>query len=234
MEKKNEHRKNIVPLLLVIFFVSLILLVGGTYAWFSNAQNKSNKFTLGEIKHEIVENFNAQGPAEDILPGEVVNKDVWIHNLGKSDALLRVKVTPLWIDSSGQSTAVTNNDVILNFVSDVNTNWQLGSDGYYYYKRVLPAHDGTVAHPTLNTVNGSSVPTCFSSQLVDSITLNGNITDQSTYANRRFDVMVVSETIQVNMDACKSEWNVSADKTLEAMLQGVVDGYKTSKGKIHP
>ncbi|MGL5244446.1 MAG: BsaA family SipW-dependent biofilm matrix protein [Sarcina sp.] len=234
MEKKKDNRKKIAPLALVLLFIGVISVVGGTYAWFTNSQSKTNNFTLGEIKHEIIENFNSQGPAEDILPGELVNKDVWIHNLGKSDALLRVKVTPLWIDSNGQSSEVTNNDVIINFVNDLNTNWQKGTDGYYYYKKVLPAHNGTVAHPVLNTVNGSSVPTCYSAQLVDSITLNNAITDQTTYANRRFDVMVVSETIQVNMDACKSEWNVSADKSLETMLQGVVDGYKTSKGKIQP
>ncbi|MPQ42619.1 TasA family protein [Clostridium tarantellae] len=232
-EEQKEVNRRKIPIILFIIFIIALSLVGGTYAWFVNAQKKINNFTLGDIKHEILYNFKEQGAAEDILPGEIVNKDVWIHNKGKSDALLRVKITPIWKKKDGSGTEIKNNDVILNFVSDVDTNWQKGNDGYYYYKKVLSAHEGSQAHAENNKIDNSKIPVCYSNQLLDSIQLNTNINDQISYANKNFDVMIVSETLQVNMEACKENWDITKDATIEAMIENLVNTYKNHKGKIH-
>ncbi|MGL5244069.1 MAG: TasA family protein [Sarcina sp.] len=231
-EEQKEANRRKVPIILFLIFIVALSLVGGTYAWFVNAQKKINNFTLGEVKHEIFYNFKELGAAEDFLPGEQINKDIWIHNAGKSDALLRVKVTPIWKEKDGSGTEVKNDDVILNFVSDLDTNWQKGMDGYYYYKKILKAHDGSEPHAENNKIDGTKIPSCYSNQLLDSIQLNNNITDQTAYANKTFDVIVMSETVQVNIDTCREQWDVGNDKVVESMLEKLVDNYKTDNGKI--
>lgn len=88
--------------LLVVSGVLATTIVGGSLAWFTSKDTKLNYFSTGSIKHEIVEVFEEDGLAKNLLPGDEVNKDVWINNTGKSDALLRVKVIPQWVNKLGE------------------------------------------------------------------------------------------------------------------------------------
>lgn len=218
--------------------VLLIAVVGGSLAWFTSQDTKTNHFTTGSISHEIVEDFDTTGPSQDLLPGDEVNKDVWINNTGKSDALLRVKITPQWMNGEEADTDLGNEGIELVFAEKVQTalnesgiaegaTWVLGNDGYFYYTSILSVNSEEVEKQT--------------AQLLDAVRLSGKITDQTKFANKEMNVIIESETVQVNKDAYEEEWfteNESGlttviDASIANMLNNLVDAYKDAKDKTH-
>lgn len=218
--------------------VLLIAVVGGSLAWFTSQDTKTNHFTTGSISHEIVEDFDTTGPSQDLLPGDEVNKDVWINNTGKSDALLRVKITPQWMNGEEADTTLGNEGIELVFAEKVQTalnesgiaegaTWVLGNDGYFYYTSILSVNSEEVEKQT--------------AQLLDAVRLSGKITDQTKFANKEMNVIIESETVQVNKDAYEEEWfteNESGlttviDASIANMLNNLVDAYKDAKDKTH-
>lgn len=217
--------------LLVVSGVLVTTIVGGSLAWFTSKDTKLNYFSTGSIKHEIVEVFEEDGLAKNLLPGDEVNKDVWINNTGKSDALLRVKVTPHWSKKTPKTnnedqvdTSLDTNLIELVFADGVqksldsgiedDTNWILGNDGYFYYTSILPVNKEEVEHQ--------------SAQLLSAVRLSGKVSDQDKYAEKEINVRIESETVQVNKDAYKESWEgiENLDTEILTMLDNLIDEYK--------
>lgn len=68
--------------------------VGGTLAYFTDTDTKTNTFTTGNVDIELVENF----PNNKLLPGEnnALEKKVTVKNVGSEDAYMWIE---LWIPS---------------------------------------------------------------------------------------------------------------------------------------
>lgn len=211
--------------LLVVSGVLATTIVGGSLAWFTSKDTKLNYFSTGSIKHEIVEVFEEDGLAKNLLPGDEVNKDVWINNTGKSDALLRVKVIPQWVNKLGEVDNLLDTNLIeLDFADGVqkslesgignDTNWILGNDGYFYYTSILPVNKEEVEHQ--------------SAQLLSAVRLSGEVSDQDKYAEKEINVRIESETVQVNKDAYKESWEgiENLDTEILTMLDNLIDEYK--------
>lgn len=211
--------------LLVVSGVLVTTIVGGSLAWFTSKDTKLNYFSTGSIKHEIVEVFEEDGLAKNLLPGDEVNKDVWINNTGKSDALLRVKVIPQWVNKLGEVDNLLDTNLIeLVFADGVqkslesgignDTNWILGNDGYFYYTSILPVNKEEVEHQ--------------SAQLLSAVRLSGKVSDQDKYAEKEINVRIESETVQVNKDAYKESWEgiENLDTEIVEMLDNLIDEYK--------
>lgn len=211
--------------LLVVSGVLVTTIVGGSLAWFTSKDTKLNYFSTGSIKHEIVEVFEEDGLAKNLLPGDEVNKDVWINNTGKSDALLRVKVIPQWVNKLGEVDNLLDTNLIeLDFADGVqkslesgignDTNWILGNDGYFYYTSILPVNKEEVEHQ--------------SAQLLSAVRLSGEVSDQDKYAEKEINVRIESETVQVNKDAYKESWEgiENLDTEILTMLDNLIDEYK--------
>lgn len=211
--------------LLVVSGVLATTIVGGSLAWFTSKDTKLNYFSTGSIKHEIVEVFEEDGLAKNLLPGDEVNKDVWINNTGKSDALLRVKVIPQWVNKLGEVDNLLDTNLIeLVFADGVqkslesgignDTNWILGNDGYFYYTSILPVNKEEVEHQ--------------SAQLLSAVRLSGEVSDQDKYAEKEINVRIESETVQVNKDAYKESWEgiENLDTEIVEMLDNLIDEYK--------
>lgn len=211
--------------LLVVSGVLATTIVGGSLAWFTSKDTKLNYFSTGSIKHEIVEVFEEDGLAKNLLPGDEVNKDVWINNTGKSDALLRVKVIPQWVNKLGEVDNLLDTNLIeLVFADGVqkslesgignDTNWILGNDGYFYYTSILPVNKEEVEHQ--------------SAQLLSAVRLSGKVSDQDKYAEKEINVRIESETVQVNKDAYKESWEgiENLDTEILTMLDNLIDEYK--------
>ena len=202
-----------------------VSVIGGTLAWFTDKQEVTNKISTGAIKHTIVEKFD-ENTSQNLLPGEEINKDVWIHNIEKSDSLLRVKITPIWVNENGDKVADATSEEVTAVIK--NDKWTLGNDGYYYYNEVFKSHNKDEAHPSSEEIDEeTTLPTCYSDQLLNSIALSGNLSDQDKYANRKLDVIIKSETVQVNKDAYNTEWEVS-DNKITTLLNGLVDSQKNN------
>lgn len=223
--------------LLIGVGILTVALIGGTLAWFTSKDNVTNKFTTGSIKHEILEKFETKNEThENILPGDEINKDVWIKNTGKSDSLLRVKITPVWVDGNTETNA--SGQVTLNFVDSVkeytnditNAKWVKIGD-YYYYNKVLKAENtngNQITHEG-GYIEGEvpeSLADCYTSQLLDSVTFNSGVKqtegDTTGYGDKKLDIKIESETVQVNKDACVSEWNVTDGSDEMTLIESII------------
>lgn len=122
----NKRKK----VILVICFLSLCLTVGITSAFLMSSNTKINTFNIGSNESKIVETFN---PPEKINKGDVVTKDVKVKNIG-SKSYIRMFV------------AISDSDLAKKFTIDFNTNdWTKGSDGYYYYNKVVNKGESTTS-----------------------------------------------------------------------------------------
>lgn len=87
------NKKKLLTLAMVISMVA-ILVVGGTIAYFTDTDTKTNTFTYGDVEIEINEIF--ENP--ELFPGEAnaVTKEVRVENKGSEDAYMWIE---LWIPS---------------------------------------------------------------------------------------------------------------------------------------
>lgn len=117
------------PLTLFVALVLLLTLtVGGSLAWLVSNDDVTNTMVPGNVPIEIVEQIDG-----------TIKKSITIQNTGNIDAYIRVAVVANAVDEKGNVTVGTAPTLTPN------ANWQLLSDGYYYYK-------GTVAPGEKNAV----------------------------------------------------------------------------------
>lgn len=78
-------------LLLFSFFLSLLLIIGSTYAWHTYSDERLNrvKENKGKLDVVIAENFNVNLSFE---PGTRTEKELTVKNIGKSPAIVRVSL----------------------------------------------------------------------------------------------------------------------------------------------
>lgn len=82
-------KKKILSLTLVVCLLA-IAVVGGTLAYFTDTDNETNTFTVGNVKIDLIEVFDEDNAV--LRPGtkdtNAINKDVWIKNTGTETAYL--------------------------------------------------------------------------------------------------------------------------------------------------
>lgn len=176
-------------------------IIGGTLAWFTSSDSVENIFTTGEVKEKIEEVFT---PPTEWLPGDVVNKDVWVNNTGKSDAFIRVwfevKVENLDgnLDVMPASEIKENMELkFTDFVTGSNPKWM--ADGKesiventyttskYYYSEIVSPKEGT-------------------EKILDSVTLKSSAGNE--WANKKIVVTAYSDAIQTANKAYES-WEIN-------------------------
>lgn len=138
-----------------------VAVTGGTLAYFTDADQKDNTFTVGNVDILLTEpNWTASGSqdAPEVYPGEALKKDPTITNNGKNPCFVRVKVEGL--DSLNK---VGASDIVYrtNYVDGaLGSEWEYGDDGYFYYTEVLPVYDGsTNNHVTTPLFDQIVIPT---------------------------------------------------------------------------
>ena len=119
-------------ILLVVGLFLAIIMVWDTVALFTSQDTVVNKFSNGTIDISIDENgfVDING-----WNGDIKAKKVNIKNTGSSNCLVRVSITPRWINDNGSFYAGDVSMIQLNF-SNSNL-WIDGQDGYYYYLDTL-------------------------------------------------------------------------------------------------
>jgi len=73
--------------------LSLVLVVGGAIAYFTDTDTETNEFTLGNVSIDLQEPNWVAANAQNILPGATVAKDPQILNDGASPAYVFLKIT---------------------------------------------------------------------------------------------------------------------------------------------
>ena len=151
----------------------LVLLVGGLIAYFTDTDEKTNTFTVGNVEIEVVEtnwdalvdenNNDIPDAAEDMMPGETVTKDPKVHNKStKNKAYVFMKV------ESPCTTAATPIELFdYRTTPGVNTGWELMTDGTCTSGKVTRIYSYSSSGTMTELAADGNTPTLF-----DTLTLN--------------------------------------------------------------
>ena len=138
--KKNTIRK---PLILLVSLVIILSATVGTVLAYlvDTTQKVTNTFTPAEIEVSIDETFSANSN---------VKSDVSIRNASDEikgvDAYIRAKVVINWRDAEGNISGVEpdkDTDYTMVMGEKYAEDWFIGSDGLYYYKKVVAPGNST-------------------------------------------------------------------------------------------
>ena len=110
MEKKTK-KKNKKKILALAMVLALIIVIGGTFAWFTSKDEVTNRLSSSsDYNVAITENYT---PVENMIPGTTVKKEVAAVNTGSVDAFVKMTVSGqlelTTMDSTGDSTYSATN-----------------------------------------------------------------------------------------------------------------------------
>ena len=110
-------KKKILTMCLVAALAATAI-VGGTLAYFTDTDEATNEFTIGNVKIDLIEEFPKDAEDRILKPGDsktnAINKDVWIQNVGSESAWLWYEwYIPSVLDTTDGTTG-TNNIVHVN------------------------------------------------------------------------------------------------------------------------
>lgn len=196
------------------FVLVALLVVGGTFAWFTSAPAAiSNKFVAGTVKVELHEETGKfvyndgeyTAPEEkdetvttvddedknvevllddNVNPGDKYAKEIWVENTGSKAVFIRVDLTTAWDPDSLE-------DIVeLGFKAD--TKWFKHTDGYWYYTEAIPKDGKTEL-------------------LLETVFFPGEDMDND-YQGAGFSIKVEVDSIQASNGAALDAWGV--DPTL--------------------
>lgn len=166
-----------------VMILALILVAGGTLAWFTaSAGPVVNEFKAGTLIMSVDECFNACD-ARNVNPGDCIQKHVRFHNDGTKRMFVRVELEAIFKDKDG---AVLEPDGIISY--NIGPDWVLVGDYYYYTKEVKPGK--------------------YTGEIISKVCFDGPDMDNS-YQGSKFTLTVKSEAIQVTHGAALAEWGVN-------------------------
>lgn len=127
-------KKKILAITLCVAMLA-IMLVSGTLAYFTDEAEKENVFTVGNVDIELEEeNWE---DVEDTYPGQKLDKDPTVENVGNNPCFVRVMVTGLdqFVEEFGE-------EAFIKFLTDgeedtLGEKWEFYDDGYAYYTEAL-------------------------------------------------------------------------------------------------
>lgn len=124
------NKKKVLVLAVSVCLVA-ILAIGGTLAYFTDTDAKTNTFTVGNVDIELIENFGDKNPAtpEKLLPAtgsaqagtlkNGITKEVSVKNNGSEDAFVRVHIAiPSVLDNGDPSFDAGKNTLHFNYAAD--------------------------------------------------------------------------------------------------------------------
>lgn len=148
------------------------ILIGGTFAYFSESSSIDNYLSAKEYDSTIAETFTP--PTDGMAPGVLIDKEVYVQNDGDVPMLVRISYTESWTPSNGWSVidgsdllkydpiapfnasynaydfmeddGVTPDDdsLVLKLKAVGASDWYYGGVGkYYYYLNVLSPGEAT-------------------------------------------------------------------------------------------
>ena len=110
-------KKKILTLCLVLCLAATAV-IGGTLAYFTDTDAQTNEFTMGDVEVDLWEVFDSEA-AKDMVPGEKVNKDVYVENIGTNDSYVRVHVAiPAKFDDGDPEFNASKNFLHWNFTKE--------------------------------------------------------------------------------------------------------------------
>ena len=184
------NKKKVLVLAVSVCLVA-ILAIGGTLAYFTDTDAKTNTFTVGNVDITLTEpNWEGSGSqdAPEVYPGEPLAKDPTVTNDGANPCFVRIKVEGLnCLAPAGNITYRT--DYRDGKLGD---NWVLHTDGYFYYNKVLEV--------------GAKTDALFDQIVIPTDLTNGD-------ATTKFNVVVTAEAVQAQ--GARASWAAVQTMTVE-------------------
>jgi len=150
-------KKKILTLGLVAV-LSAAAAISGTLAYFTDKEEKTNKFTVGNVNIELKEDHWDPNKATHVYPGQVLEKDPVVTNIGSNECYVRVEVTNLKqfgtegdivyisTEKNAEKTVDVEGKLGANWVFDADASYKNGEDSaYFYYTEPLKPNEKTTA-----------------------------------------------------------------------------------------
>ena len=169
----------------VALMVVLSAGIGESYMWNMHEVQQENNLQSRNTDIEVTENF----PDSSLDPNSARTKQVSFKSTGTAASFLRVAVVETWEDSSGAWLPDAGTHATKGWTAEWSSEWEY-NDGWYYYKKVLPA--GATTNRILNSVT-------FPAGL------------DSVYADGKYHLHFIPEVVQVSDEAAV---NTSASQTV--------------------
>ena len=140
----------------VLLILAVVLAIGGTLAYIiANTEEVRNKFTPGEVRCEVVEQWEEP---------HKVKSDVKIKTTGNTAAYIRATYVVTWQKEDGTVNGkmpVAGTDYTIDVESAKERGWML-IDGYWYYTSPVSAGGETgVLIASCKLAEGAAVPTGY-------------------------------------------------------------------------
>lgn len=188
-------KKKILALCLVVVLAATAV-IGGTLAYFTDTEEATNTFTIGNIDITLDEEKpGADGERtdggiayENVMPGVAYAKDPVVTNIGDNDAYVRVKVTvqngATWLELFGEETVEENFAALIN--NTLGDDWEIAE---------VEAVEGDIV-ATLNYTEllpaGEAAPAVFTEVMIPAALEDVTIISE----DGGFSIDVVAEAIQ--------------------------------------
>ena len=188
--------KRKILLLAAVLAMVAVLGIGGTLAYFTDTDDATNTFTVGNVKIDLTEpewDENGSADAPEVYPGEALAKDPTVTNKGANPCFVRLEVTG-WdslIDANlAQSKIIYRTDYVDGKLGD---GWVLHTDGDFYYTAPLAVGATTDA-------------------LFDQIVIPFDLTNELN-ADQDYDIIVNAYAVQAQ--GAKPSWSAVEAMTVE-------------------
>lgn len=176
--------------------LAVLLVAGGTMAWFTSNVEVTNTFTAGTVDVNLIENDVVIGGqvgglnVSNVNPGDTHDKKIQVKSNGSKSTYVRIKLTPEWTLATGKSfpTGFGANSLPPASLIGLSTDWILDG-GYYYYKNILTTG-------------------VYTSALITGVKFDGP-TMTNAYQGATFTMKVEVEAIQATHNAYQS-WGISS------------------------
>lgn len=177
----------------IALLAALTVGIGSTSAVIRHQIDLKNEISADTVVVEVEEDL-----ADDNQNDWTKPKKVSFKNSGSADVFLRVAYSESWSTAGGadgEKELLSNkmpgsdSDVASKVVSG--ENWELREDGWYYYKKVLPA--GSTTESFMEQVDFSNIDS-----LEESL--------KNTYKNAEYEIHFQAEAVQAS-----DEWKVSEE-----------------------
>lgn len=164
-----------------VLLLAVALLAVGTWAYFSAVGRADNVITMGSVKLALHDEDGAGQPFTTVsaMPGSVVDKVVYVENVGSGAFYTRVKITPEVVAENGEIIPLDASERLLTLDLN-NEDWIAGEGGYYYYR-------------------GSVDPQAATSELFNQVLFSKDMGNE--YQNATVHIYVTAEAVQAaNLD----------------------------------
>lgn len=140
----------------VLLILAAVLAIGGTLAYIiANTVSVENKFTPGEVRCEVLEDF-------DKIFDKITKSNVRIKNTGNTAAYIRATYVVTWQKEDGTVNGkmpVVGTDYTIEFAE--NSGWKLIGDYWYYTSPVAAGGETGVLIASCKLAEGAAVPTGY-------------------------------------------------------------------------